>query len=104
VAVPIHAANGILIEPEPLRMLIPSRRGSSKSETENSGLLVLPATMRIAFNDGTKARHDDPRGNLDSAGGHTFTLNSALPIANVTIDPDHHLPDRDRSNNSWSAP
>jgi hypothetical protein len=33
-------------------------------------------------------------------GVYTWTLENKTPIASVTVDPDHQLPDDDRSNNS----
>jgi len=35
---------------------------------------------------------------------HTFAVNGRQPIASVIIDPDHSLPERDRSHSVWSAP
>ena len=68
----------------------------------NLGRLVLPATMKITFDDGSERDMAIPVETWIQSGRHTFTVDSTHPIANVTIDPDHHLPDRDRSNNSWS--
>jgi len=64
---------------------------------------VLPATMRIRFNDGTK----DVRIPVETwmqSGTHIFPVDSSQPVASVVIDPDRRLPDRDRSNNAWPAP
>ena len=38
------------------------------------------------------------------SGHHVFTIDGGMPIASATIDPDHRIPDRDRANNSWTAP
>jgi hypothetical protein len=34
-------------------------------------------------------------------GRHTYGLEGAGPIADVTVDPDHRLPDVDRGNNTF---
>jgi hypothetical protein len=70
----------------------------------NLGQLVLPATMRIKFKDGTTTDVLIPVETWIESGSHVFTVEPGRPIASVTIDPDHRLPDRDRANNSWSAP
>jgi len=70
----------------------------------NLGQLVLPATMRVTFKDGKTTDVAIPVETWMQSGSRTFTLASDQPVANVTIDPDHRLPDADRSNNSWTAP
>jgi hypothetical protein len=70
----------------------------------NLGQLVLPAVIRIAFKDGTTKDLTMPAETWIQSGHHVFSLDDAKPIASVTIDPDHRIPDRDRSNNSWTAP
>jgi hypothetical protein len=39
-----------------------------------------------------------------SKGTYTWTLTGKSPIAAVVVDPDHQLPDDDRSNNETKAP
>jgi hypothetical protein len=68
------------------------------------GLLVLPATMKVTFKDGTTSTIVIPVETWIASASHTFAVDSRQPIASVIIDPDHRLPDRDRSNNAWSAP
>ena len=34
-------------------------------------------------------------------GNYTFTLDSKQPILSVVLDPDHVIPDNDRSNDVW---
>jgi Peptidase family M1 domain len=65
----------------------------------NHGQLVLPATVEINFRDGSKTRVKIPIETWMSKGTYTLRLESKQPIASVTIDPDHLLPDDDRSNN-----
>jgi hypothetical protein len=70
----------------------------------NLGQLVLPATMRIAFKDGATRDLVIPAEAWMQSGSRVFPIDSTQPVASVTIDPDHRLPDRDRANNVWPAP
>jgi hypothetical protein len=70
----------------------------------NLGQLVLPATLRIVFKDGTRRDLVMPAETWIQSGHHVFSLDDGKPIASAVIDPDHHIPDRDRSNNGWTAP
>jgi hypothetical protein len=38
-----------------------------------------------------------------SRGTYTWTLEKKTPIASVVVDPDHQLPDENRSNNEMKA-
>jgi hypothetical protein len=66
----------------------------------NRGQLVLPTTVEVTFSDGTKERVKLPIETWLSKKTYTWTLESKTPIATVIADPDHVLPDDDRSNNS----
>ncbi|HUZ11858.1 MAG TPA: M1 family metallopeptidase [Caulobacteraceae bacterium] len=70
---------------------------------ENLGQLVLPATVRITFADGTTKDVVMPAETWIQSASHVIAVASHQPIARVVIDPDHRLPDRDRSNNTWPA-
>ena len=62
--------------------------------------LILPATLRIDFADGS---HKDVRLEADSwvrNPAATIVVPPGQTVTGATIDPDHRLPDRDRSNNS----
>jgi hypothetical protein len=65
----------------------------------NHGQLVLPATVEIDFQDGGKTRVKIPVETWMSKAVYTLPLESKQRIVSVTIDPDHLLPDDDRSNN-----
>ena len=69
----------------------------------NRGQLVLPTTVEAVFTDGSKERVKLPVETWLSKKTHTWTLESKTPIATVTADPDHVLPDDDRSNNTKKA-
>lgn len=64
----------------------------------NRGQLVLPATVEVKFADGGTRRFRLPVETWLSKG--VYTWKEERPIASFTIDPDHRLPDDDRSNNT----
>jgi hypothetical protein len=67
----------------------------------NKGQLVLPATVEVVYTDGTKTRFRVPVETWAAKGDLVWTGDK--PIASATVDPDHVLPDDDRSNNSLSG-
>jgi hypothetical protein len=66
----------------------------------NLGQMALPATMRITLKDGTSEDVRMPAETWIQSGEHVFALDTHQPIASVVIDPDHHLPEGDRSNSA----
>ncbi len=66
--------------------------------------LVLPATLEFAYKDGTKERIRIPAEAWLQKGERNFTFKGGKPVASVTVDPDHVLPDDDRGNNSIAMP
>lgn len=73
----------------------------AKVSIANLGQLVLPATVRIAFANGTTRDVKLPAETWIQKGLEVINLDSTQRIASVTIDPDHILPDNDRGNNVW---
>jgi hypothetical protein len=69
----------------------------------NRGQLVLPTTVEATFQDGTKTRTLLPVETWMGKGTYAWTPESKSPIATVVVDPDHVLPDDDRSNNAMKA-
>lgn len=67
---------------------------------QNLGQLVLPATLRVTYANGQKTDIRVPVETWMQTGTHVFTVEGGGAVAEVTIDPDHRLPDADRSNNS----
>jgi hypothetical protein len=65
----------------------------------NRGQLVLPTTVEVRFKDGTKTRVKLPVETWLSKGTYVWRLENKARIAEVVVDPDHVLPDDDRSNN-----
>ena len=89
----------------PLDLGVQSIGGNGTSVTLTStGGLVMPSTLRIDYADGSTKRiripvetwMQGPKVTVDAAG--------SAKITGATIDPDHVLPDNDRSNNSVKAP
>jgi hypothetical protein len=66
---------------------------------ENLDRLVLPATVQIDFKDGSHKRVRLPAETWLLKSVATLPIDSTQPIVTVTVDPDHVLPDRDRTNN-----
>ncbi len=66
---------------------------------ENRDQLVLPATLRVAWADGTHADLRVPVETWMQRGSHVFHFDGTAEVTSATVDPDHRLPDRDRSNN-----
>jgi Peptidase family M1 domain len=66
---------------------------------ENLDRLVLPATVQIDFKDGSHKRVRLPAETWLLKSVATLPIDSTQPIVTVTVDPDHVLPDKDRTNN-----
>ena len=70
----------------------------------NLDRLVLPAVVQVEFKDGSRQRIRLPVETWIQKSATTLFLDSTQPIAVVTIDPEHLVPDKDRSNNVLVAP
>jgi hypothetical protein len=76
----------------------------AKIDVANRGQLILPATLRVVFADGKTADIHLPAETWIQSGAHTVTFDSSQPVKSAVLDPDHRLPESDRSKMSWSAP
>jgi Peptidase family M1 domain len=65
----------------------------------NLGQLVLPITVKITFQDGSTTRLKLPAETWIQKTEYAVPLDSRQPIVSVAVDPDHVVPDCDRSNN-----
>ena len=65
----------------------------------NREQLVLPTTVEARLQDGTRLRIRLPVETWLSKGTYVWTVDSKSPISEVIVDPDHALPDDNRSNN-----
>jgi hypothetical protein len=75
----------------------------SKATIVNKGQLVLPTTIEVKFKDGTSTRVKLPVETWLTKGTLVWSAEGGKAIASVTVDPDHQLPDDDRSNNTKTA-
>jgi hypothetical protein len=66
---------------------------------ENLDRLVLPASVQIDFKDGSHKRIRLPAETWLLKSVATLPIDSTQPVVTVTVDPDHVLPDKDRTNN-----
>lgn len=66
--------------------------------------LVMPATLEVAFLDGSKQRIRLPVETWQRRTSFAVALDQTSPILSACIDPDHVLPDKDRANNTYTAP
>ncbi len=65
--------------------------------------LVMPASVRFEFGDGTSDTRRIPVEAWHTSDAFTTTL-TGRDVQAVRVDPDSRYPDVDRSNNSWTAP
>lgn len=66
--------------------------------------LVMPATLRVDFADGTRRDVRLPVETWRFSATPTVTLDTTKRIAKLELDPEHKLPDADRSNNTYPMP
>ena len=71
----------------------------AKVTVESLGRLVMPATMEVRYINGSTRRVALPVETWMLGASDVVNVAGGAAIASVTIDPDHRLPDRDRSNN-----
>ncbi len=67
----------------------------------NLDRLVMPAVVKVDFKDGSSERIRLPAETWIQQKRVDMRLDSTQPVTEVTVDPDHVLPDKDRSNNVW---
>ena len=75
--------------------------GEAHITIANHGQLVLPAVVQVTFQDGSSSRLQLPAETWIQKRTYTVRLDKQ-PVA-VIIDPDHVIPDSDRSNNQWRS-
>ncbi|WP_316835973.1 M1 family metallopeptidase [Pedobacter nutrimenti] len=67
----------------------------------NKGKMVMPAVVEVAESNGRVNRANLPAEIWQKDGDWTFHYPSTSTVISVKIDPDHNLPDRDLTNNTW---
>jgi hypothetical protein len=66
--------------------------------------LVMPATLRIDFADGSHQDVPVPVETWRQSATPKLVLPTTKRVTTLTLDPDHKLPDADRSNNTFKMP
>jgi hypothetical protein len=61
--------------------------------------LVMPVTLRVDFTDGSHRDYRLPAESWIRQNATTITVEPGKTVTRATLDPDHRVPDRDRSNN-----
>jgi hypothetical protein len=78
---------------------------SSKGETtvylSNRGTMVMPATLTLAFSDGTTQEVRLPIEMWNLGGQFAYRVAGTKTVQRVVVDPKNALPDVDRGNNTW---
>jgi hypothetical protein len=67
----------------------------------NRGTMVMPAELKITFDDGTNETVKLPVEMWNLGQHFTYRLPSRKAVRRVEVDPRHALPDYDRTNNTW---
>jgi hypothetical protein len=75
-----------------------------KVTLESRQKLVMPATLRIDYADGSHEDRRIPDEAWMQTGTPTLTFATSKAVAKLAIDPDAKLPDADRSNNTTAMP
>ena len=81
---------------------VESAEDRTRITLENRGGLVMPATLEIAYANGTVERRRIPAEAWTTSDTHVETVEGTRPIASVRLDPDSVLPDVNRRNDRWS--
>ncbi len=73
-------------------------------ELENHDRLVLPAILDITLQDGSHQRVTVPVESWMKGDTASIDVATSQPVTEVVLDPEHKIPDRDRSNNALKMP
>ena len=73
----------------------------AKITVANLDRMVMPSTLEVKYADGTAERIALPAETWILRGRATITVPGHGSIASATVDPDHVVPDKDRSNNTF---
>jgi hypothetical protein len=87
------------IEPFPAR----TGRPGSLVRVEARDRLVMPVTLRVTRADGTSRDIRLPAETWIRQASTAIPVEGASPVVRAELDPDHRIPDRDRSNNLLTA-
>ncbi len=70
----------------------------------NLDQLVLPATLEVVYDDGSKQDVRVPWETWQQHHTYVIHVDGIRKVKSATLDPTHALPDRDRNNNTFSMP
>jgi aminopeptidase N len=73
----------------------------AKVTIANRGQLVMPSTVAVNFEDGSSTRVILPVEAWIQRTVYMMHVDSSKPIVSIVVDPDHVIPDADRSNNEF---
>jgi hypothetical protein len=73
----------------------------SNVTVENRDQLVMPATLRVTFDDKTTRDIRVPVETWQQHKSFEVSVPGGRKVVRAQIDPDHAIPDRDRSNDTW---
>lgn len=83
-----------------LDMAVTKVEGSNVT-VENRDQLVMPATLRVTFDDKTTRDIRVPVETWQQHKSFDVSVPGGRKVVRAQIDPDHAIPDRDRSNDTW---
>jgi len=78
-------------------------KGTTAITVGSHDRLVMPVTLRVAFADGTQRDYRLPAESWIRQPFTTITVEPGKVVTSATLDPEHRIPDRDRSNDSMPA-
>ena len=83
----------------------PAKSGQQGSlvRVESRDKLVMPVTLRLTFADGTSRDVRLPAETWIRQAAADVPVPGASPVVRAELDPDHKIPDKDRSNNLFAA-
>jgi hypothetical protein len=81
--------------------MVTDTSGRASVEVVNRGTMVMPAELRITYDDGTADTVRLPVEMWNLGPRFAYRLPSRKRVRRVEVDPRHVLPDQDRGNNVW---
>jgi hypothetical protein len=83
--------------------IVPAKDGGTLVTVANNDPLVMPTVLRLRFADGTSEDRALPAETWIRVASNTVHAAPGKRVVSATLDPDHALPDRDRSNDTMTA-
>jgi Peptidase family M1 domain len=78
-------------------------RQGARVTVANLGQLIMPVILEVHFQDGSTTRIRVPAETWVQKTEYAVNVDSQQSISSVTVDPDHVVPDSDRSNNVFKT-